>query len=109
MNEHMHIIENNTRLLITDAQGIYLPQVFANAYGDHPDLVGANANDLQTISAGPDHEHYWEAWNSILDNATLHGKSLHQDGHLWLIDYDSISAACDAADIDCGELWDHCR
>ena len=108
MEQYSHILEDNMSILITDAQGVYLPQVFASAYGDHPELVGADADDIATLIAGPEHEWYWEAWQNICDNATLSGKSLYQQGDLWLVDYDAIDAACFEADIDSTLLWEQC-
>ena len=78
--------EGKVELLVNDAHGIHIPRIFVSEHRlTDPDL----AEDL-SICADPDHEHYWEAWENILDNGTLEGKSghtwtLHQDGDLWAI------------------------
>lgn len=74
------------KLLVSDRNGVYVPQMFAN---DHDlDLWnGIDSDDRETLLAGPDHELYWEAWDSVLSSATFThmGKTwrLYQDGDLW--------------------------
>ena len=81
-------------LLVSDANGIYVPQVFATNY-DLSLWSNIDPEDLTTIEEGPDHEYYWEAWNNILNSATylLGGDQyhLHNDGDLWAICYDKVS------------------
>lgn len=73
------------QLLLNDAHGIYIPQLFAkNFFG----FEGIDEEDLTICRAGPDHEHYWDAWDNILNHAysiDKHGFKyiLHQDGDLW--------------------------
>ena len=71
-------------LLISDNRGIYIPRDFAMY---HEDMDGVLAEDMEILKSGPDHEHYWEAWDSVLQNATAthNGKvwRLSQDGDLW--------------------------
>jgi hypothetical protein len=80
-----------TLLWLSDARGIYIPRDFANSFTDRAKHVAGVADDNWTIlEAGPDHEHYWEAWDVVLTNATVtdnngHTYTLHQDGDLWLI------------------------
>lgn len=49
--------------------------------------VGVDFKDVQICQSGPDHEWYWEAWQSILDDAHIVSDGitwrLHQDGDLW--------------------------
>jgi hypothetical protein len=83
-------------VLITDAQGVYIPQEFAtNSEIDDGSCKrntwrGIDAEDLAILEAGPDHEHYREAWDSVLDNAHLFDDNgtewhLEQDGDLFAI------------------------
>lgn len=74
-------------LLVGDSYGIYIPQTFLEFA--HPDWAGIKAGDAMIIGKGPEHEHYWDAWTEILNNATFttiteHTYRLHQDGDLWM-------------------------
>lgn len=75
-------------LLLNDAHGVYIPQLWAQAYGEESILSAeVRAEDVATVLEGPDHEWYWEAWNDILNNYkhVVKGTAylLHQDGDLW--------------------------
>jgi hypothetical protein len=80
-------MSNGIELLLSDSRGIYIPRDFAMYHGDIMD--GVSAEDMEILKAGPDHELYWEAWDSVLQNATAtathNGKvwRLWQDGDLW--------------------------
>ena len=66
-------------------RGVYIPQDFADAI-DPDDWTGIDAEDLDVLRSGPDHESYWDAWTSVLNYAeTKDGRVLHHDGDLWLI------------------------
>ena len=71
-------------LLVSDSHGIYVPQHWAMYCQD---MDGVSAEDMEILKAGPDHEWYWEAWDSVLSNAHgfVNGKkwALWQDGDLW--------------------------
>jgi len=85
----------NALLLLSDARGIYIPRDFAEGFNMEDWHV--SAEDAAILLAGPDHEWYWEAWESVLNNATLTTKTatkhyapgtvftLYQDGDLWAI------------------------
>lgn len=81
-------------LLIPDSHGVYVPKVFAERF-DLSLWNDVDPDDLAIIEQGPDHEGYWDAWNSILTNATYsHGGDqyqLYQDGDLWAICYDRLT------------------
>ena len=78
-------------LVLADGHGIYIPQLFcADITQEEAELLCVEWEDVQTCQAGPDHEWYWEAWDSILRSASMtdeHGNTwtLHQDGDLWQI------------------------
>ena len=78
-------------LWLDDHRGIYIPRDFANSFANREkDVSGVDAEDWEILEAGPDHEHYWEAWDDVCDRATVtdeHGVQYHvyQDGACWLI------------------------
>ena len=84
-----NIIESTQDLLITDGHGVYIPQIACQ----HLNICLENcAEDSKSIClSGPENERYWEAWDDILNYGTIEGKSLHQNGDLWLIDYEKRS------------------
>ncbi len=72
-------------LFADSARGIYIPQHFAESI-DPTQWRYIDSDDLSTLRAGPDSEFYWEAWDSVLNNAeSVDGGILHQDGDLWII------------------------
>lgn len=79
-------------LMISDAHGVYIPQVFTQKY--ERDAWGTIDDwSWEACAAGPDADGYWDAWTAILDNASHVDENgnlwfLHQDGDLW--------AYCDA-------------
>ena len=74
-----------SELFLDGNRGIYIPQQFAEAI-DPADWTGINAEDLDVLRAGPDHDSYWDAWQDVLDHAeTKDGRILWQDGDLWLV------------------------
>lgn len=74
-------------LCITDGWGVYVPQRFAELFGDR--AANLPDEDLAILKAGPEHEHYWETWEGVLDSATITEGGityrLWQDGDLWLV------------------------
>ena len=70
-------------------QGIYIPQFFAESINVEQ-WKYLDSEDMEILKAGPEHESYWDAWDSVLSNAeTIDGRVLWQDGDLWIIDADS--------------------
>ena len=59
--------------LADSAHGVYAPQRFANSMGIHWRLHPTDDGQHQTLrtilASGPAHEHYWDAWQEVLDNA----------------------------------------
>jgi len=85
---------DNVNLLLSDARGIYIPRDFVEGF-DLSKFSGISAEDAETCK-NPDHEWYWEAWETILNNARFvadDGRVFHlyQDGDLWLLCYDQMS------------------
>lgn len=77
-------------LWLSDARGQYIPRDFAQSFKDRDAAVSGVLDESWAIlEAGPEHEHYWETWDDVCNDAivTLDGDEyfLHQDGDLWLI------------------------
>jgi len=76
-------------LVLLDTHGVYIPQLWCSDLDqEQAKAIGANWNDVEACKHGPDHEWYWEAWQSILDGVSVtdeHGTTwtLYQDGDLW--------------------------
>lgn len=75
-------------LVLLDTHGVYIPQLYcSDADEQWAKDVGVDYSDVQICQIGPDHEWYWEAWISILDNAVIESNGvrwrLHQEGDLW--------------------------
>ena len=75
-------------LLLDEDRGIYLPQAFAESAEGWKNI---DPKDREALLAGPDHDFYWDAWNSVLDNATWTDPEnhevfyLYQDGNLYAV------------------------
>lgn len=82
-------------LMVDENKGIYIPMEFLAELTEYNHRVVKNAHEwaVETIGNGPDHEHYWDAWNEILSdeykfmigNGRTQTFSLYQDGDLWCI------------------------
>jgi hypothetical protein len=88
--------DTDCRLLLSDAHGRYLPQVYCESISKtEAKEMNLDWWAVETCQHGPDEEHYWEAWQSILDSAEITEPAtlkedeslwrLHQNGDLWLI------------------------
>ena len=79
---------DNAKLLLNDAHGVYIPQLFARNF--NMDDWHVSHDDVKFLDA-IDHEWYWEAWQSVLDTAYfIHDDTgvkycLYQDGDLWAV------------------------
>ena len=81
--------EEGAELILSDSRGIYIPKGFAE--GCYPEKWGVSQEDIDILLAGPDHEHYWETWDRVLQNAERKmddGRTfrLYQDGDCWAVD-----------------------
>jgi len=78
-------------LLIPDACGIYIPKNFANIFAERVfKITGVEAETWGILEAGPDHEHYWEAWEEVERDAVVTGLNgqeyfVHHINDCWLI------------------------
>jgi hypothetical protein len=87
---------NNIELYADSNRGIYIPQHFIESCTEG--WSGISDENRAILAAGPEHEHYWDAWESVLDSARFKladGRvfSLHQDGDLWAIALDNLTDA----------------
>jgi hypothetical protein len=85
----MYNLPDTAILLLSDARGVYIPRDFTSAV-DFTHTTNITPDDWAILSIGPDHKEYWEAWQTILDNAIVTDTGgneyyLHQDGDLWAI------------------------
>jgi hypothetical protein len=72
-------------ILASDSHGIFIPQYAASFLCNWD---GVTQEDIEILNAGPDHEHYWYAWEAIERDASYTDEKgnvwrLYQDGDLW--------------------------
>lgn len=78
-------------LVLLDNHGVYIPQLWCEDIDKtEAERIGISWDDVKTCQSGPDAKWYWEAWDSILDSASVvdeHGTTwtLHQNGDLWKV------------------------
>ena len=87
-------MSNGLHLLVSDNQGIFIPQSFINNYSSV--WTGIDPADRTILEHGVEHPEYWDAWNDVLDRAYLMDTEgnkwfLYQDGDLWAICYDLMT------------------
>jgi hypothetical protein len=86
--------DTDSRLLLSDSHGIYIPKLYCQS------ISKSEAKELrldwwavETCQQGPDEEHYWEAWQSILDSAEItEPATLKEEESVWRL-------------IQNGDLW----
>lgn len=88
--------DTDCRLLISDNQGIYIPQLYCQQLTeDDAADYGVEWSDVVCCQSGPDQEWYWESWQAIIDTAEISEPAtlkeeesvwrLHQSGDLWMV------------------------
>jgi len=78
-------------LVVDGHHGVYIPQFLAQSI-ERELVKEVSQEDWDILEAGPDHEFYWETWESVLNNARIrprfgsrYNRVLHQsDGDLWI-------------------------
>ena len=75
-------------LMMSDSHGVYIPHHVVDDMTDQ--WQGVSDEDRAICLAGPDHDAYWDAWDSILNNAYYiddngNKYTLSQDGDCWAI------------------------
>ena len=103
--DHVRAIWEESRGVEVNGQhGIYVPQVFAELLrGAGAAIPAGLQEDYEILLKGPDEEHYWEAWETFLDNFTWRLEDrecrFEQDGDLWRVDVKT--------DQEYAELFEH--
>ena len=73
-------------ILISDHQGVYIPEIFAKNYAAGWEAM--SEYDLSVLKEGPENESYWNVWSWCVDNLIHTDKKgnkwrLYQDGDLF--------------------------
>ena len=94
-------IPDAVTLILSDARGVYIPRDFVTDTHnkvdvDHCKAWQINPDDATILASGPDHECYWETWDTVLSNARYTDEEgneyfLSQDGDLWAICYERMT------------------
>lgn len=82
-------------LLLSDSHGVYIPRLWAEGISKaEARELGVDWWAVETCQHGPDVEHYWDAWQEILDSAEWEENGiewrLHQNGDLWKVRADAV-------------------
>jgi len=86
----MAYTENDIEILFDSNRGVFIPQNFAEEVS-RDCVSGLSDSDWATLEAGPDGEWYWEAWDSVLNNAVITMPktgieyTVYQNGDVFLI------------------------
>ena len=72
-------------LLLDGHRGIFIPQAFGQII-----TADIQEEDRSVLQDGPDHEHYWDVWEDVLNTCTWTDAdgvtwSLYQDNDLWAV------------------------
>ena len=83
--------------LLNSARGVYIPQNFCEGF-DLPSWgLDPESWAVKTCLSGPETDDYWDAWEEILNKAVCKDSdgneyTLHQDGDLWAVCYERMTA-----------------
>jgi len=55
-------------LLVNDAHGQYIPQIFCQQYKPYITNFEKVKDDFEIVLKGVDEEFYWDAWDDLLNN-----------------------------------------
>ena len=90
-------MKDNVILLLDNARGIYIPRDFVESCDFGEDGWQGVTEEDREILLDPEHDWYWETWDSVLSNSHYIDKPsgkvyhLHQDGDLWAVCHDSMT------------------
>ena len=98
------IDHNAIHCIIDGSNGVYCPKVFAERYLDDNIETclwsGYDTEQYDILIEGPDHKHYWDVWDEIIDSV----RYIDQSHIEWRIDQEDsvfvIQTICE---------WDHER
>lgn len=83
--------DTDCELILSDSNGIYIPKMYCDGVDEEEaESMCVDWKDVKICQAGPDHEHYWEAWQSIerdTEWTDSNGEEwrLLQNGDLWAV------------------------
>ncbi len=87
------MVKSGIALLLNSARGVYIPQNFVECVdADEWHLSEYDVKELSDYN----NEFYWDAWNSVLDNAYFvddrgNKWTLFQDGDLWALCFELMT------------------
>lgn len=86
--------DTDSELLLSDSHGIYIPKLWCDELSEEEaERFGVSWGSVLVCQSGPDEEHYWEAWQEILDSAEWEEDGvewrLYQNGDLWRVRSDA--------------------
>jgi len=90
-SESLFCPEADCDLLLSDSHGIYIPKLWADEISSEEEAESFSVSweSVLLCQSGPEEEHYWEAWQEILDSAQWEEDGvewrLHQGGDLWRV------------------------
>jgi hypothetical protein len=93
--------DTDCRLILSDSHGVYIPKLYCESLTEEDaEEMNVSWEDIKTCQSGPDAGFYWEAWQSICDDAQIFDSNgdewrLLQNGDLWEI----------RADVEIPEEW----
>ena len=102
---------NDSNVLLVDSNhGAFIPQVFAEQID--PEQWTISADDYAILLSGPEHEYYWDTWETVLESAEYsdgNGNTyrLYQDSDLFAICYERLSLSEYSEFFGNDGLYDH--
>ena len=83
--------------LLDSARGVYIPQNFCELFDLQSWSLDPESWAVKTCLSGHETDDYWDAWEEILNNAEYKDSEgneyrLHQDGDLWAVCYERMTA-----------------
>ena len=78
----MGMLEPELICVVSSANGIYVPMVFAERYRAY-----LKSEQHYILTTGPDHEDYWPVWEEVLDTCKIGNYYLYngEDGDIFLV------------------------
>lgn len=83
--------DTDCEIILSDSNGIYIPKIYCDDIDEEEaELMCISWEDVKTCQSGPDCEGYWDAWQTIEQNAEwkdFNGEEwrLLHNGDLWAV------------------------
>ena len=94
-NKREYLMEKSVELILTDAHGIHIPQIFCQNIRE--EVLEQQDKEIKQVieklakENSLEHEWYWEYWDTVLSDLeyTIEGVkySIYQSGDLWEINH----------------------